>query len=138
MQENMQQHSVAKQILTVEDNEINLKLLKDILDYHGYDTVVTDLGVAALDIARQQLPDLILLDIRLPDIAGTDVARQLKANEQTRAIPIIAVTAFAMPDDRRQILESGCDDYVSKPINLLDFLALVERYTGGSTIRNGP
>jgi len=123
MQENMQQHSVAKQILTVEDNEINLKLLKDILDYHGYDTVVTDLGVAALDIARQQLPDLILLDIRLPDIAGTDVARQLKANEQTRAIPIIAVTAFAMPDDRRQILESGCDDYVSKPINLLDFLA---------------
>jgi two-component system cell cycle response regulator DivK len=116
-------------ILIVEDNELNLKLLKDILDFHGYLTVVTGLGIAALDLARQH-PDLILLDIQLPDISGTEVARRLKADEQTRAIPIIAVTAFAMPGERIEILNSGCDAYISKPFNIREFLASVERYIG--------
>jgi two-component system cell cycle response regulator DivK len=124
--------SGSKRILIVEDNELNLKLLNDILEVHGYITIVTDNGAAALDLARQRHPDLILLDIQLPDIAGTEVARRLKADEETAAIPIVAVTAFAMPGDRTMILESGCDDYVSKPINLNDFLALVARYVGNT------
>ncbi len=124
-----QQSAPRGVILIVEDNELNLKLLKDILDFHGYLTVVTGLGTAALDLARQH-PDLILLDIQLPDISGTEVARRLKADEQTRAIPIIAVTAFAMPGERIEILNSGCDAYISKPFNIREILASVERYIG--------
>jgi two-component system, cell cycle response regulator DivK len=120
-------------ILIVEDNELNLKILKDVLDFHGYSTVVTGLGAEALDLARQHHPDLILLDIQLPDIAGDEAARRLKADPQTRAIPIIAVTAFAMPGDRTKILDSGSDDYISKPFNLLALLALVERHIDGTT-----
>jgi len=133
MQAGVPPRSPAKQILIVEDNELNLKLLNDILEIHGYATIVTGNGAAALDLARQHHPDLILLDIQLPDIAGTEVARRLKADEQTRTIPLVAVTAFAMPGDRTMILESGCDDYMSKPINIYDFLALVERYTDGGS-----
>lgn len=129
MQAGVPPQSAPKRILIVEDNELNLKLLNDVLEVHGYATIIAGDGAAALDLARQQQPDLILLDIQLPDIAGTEVARRLKADAQARAIPIVAVTAFAMPGDRAMILESGCDDYVSKPINLRDFLALVERYT---------
>ena len=125
-------------ILIVEDNELNLRLLKDILDFHGYSTVVTGLGAAALDLARQHHPDLILLDIQLPDIAGTEVARRLKADGQTHAIPIIAVTAFAMSGDRKTILDSGCDDYLSKPFNLQALLALVEQHIDGSTAEMAP
>ena len=120
-------------ILIVEDNELNLKLLKDVLDSRGYSTVVTGLGADALRLARQHLPDLILLDIQLPDITGTEVARRLKADRQTHAIPIIAVTAFAMSGDRERILESGCDDYISKPFSLRALLALVEQRTDGTT-----
>ena len=119
-------------ILIVEDNELNLKLLKDILDFRGYSTVVTGLGAAAFDLARQHHPDLILLDIQLPDISGMEAARQLKADEETRAIPIIAVTAFAMSGDRAKVLASGCDDYLAKPFNVQEFLRMVERYATGS------
>jgi two-component system, cell cycle response regulator DivK len=115
-------------ILIVEDNELSLKLLKDILEFQGYTIIFTDLGQIALELARKHEPDLILLDMQLPDMPGTAVARQLKNDEHTRAIPIIAVTAFAMSGDRERILESGCDDYISKPFNVLDVLALVERY----------
>ena len=123
-----QQSAPRGVILIVEDDELNLRLLQDILDFQGYSTVVTDSGAAALDLARRHSPDLILLDIQLPDILGTDVARRLKADAHTQAIPVIAVTAFAMPGDRTKILDSGCDDYVSKPLNIREFLALVERY----------
>ena len=125
-------------ILIVEDNELNLKLLKDVLDFHGYSTVVTGSGAEALTLARQYHPDLILLDIQLPDIAGTEVARRLKADGQTHAIPIIAVTAFAMSGDREMILDSGCDDYIAKPFNIREFLALVERYIDGTTAEVAP
>jgi len=121
--------SEPKRILIVEDNELSLKLLKDVLEFHGYTIISTKLGAAALDLAREHRPHLILLDIQLPDIPGTEAAGRLKADEQARAIPLVAVTAFAMSGDRAKILNSGCDDYVSKPINLLDLLALVERYT---------
>ena len=119
-------------ILIVEDNELDLKLLKDFLDFHRYTTVVAGLGAAALDLARQHHPDLILLDIQLPDISGAEAARRLKADPQTRVIPIIAVTALAMQGDRKKILDSGCDDYISKPYNIHTLLALVDRCTGST------
>jgi two-component system cell cycle response regulator DivK len=118
-----------KKVLIVEDNELNLKLLNDILEYHGYTILTTRTGGPALEIARRHRPDLILMDIQLPDITGMEAAQQLKADEQTRAIPIVAVTAFAMSGDRAMILASGCDDYVAKPFNVVAFLELVERYT---------
>jgi two-component system cell cycle response regulator DivK len=127
-------HSAAssflpKTVLIVEDNELNLKLLKDVLEYHGYTILTIDLGEPVLGLARQHRPDLILLDIQLPDLSGTEVARRLKEDEQTRTIPVIAVTAFAMASDETKILASGCDAYVSKPFNLVEFLRLVERWT---------
>jgi len=121
--------SEQKTVLIVEDNELNLKLLKDILEYHGYNTLTTELGEPALELARQHRPDLILMDIQLPDISGMEATRRLKADDQTRTIPIIAVTAFAMSGDEAQILASGCDAYLSKPFNLVEFLKLVERWT---------
>jgi two-component system cell cycle response regulator DivK len=127
-------HSAAssflpKTVLIVEDNELNLKLLKDVLEYHGYTILTIDLGEPVLGLVRQHRPDLILLDIQLPDLSGTEVARRLKEDEQTRTIPVIAVTAFAMASDETKILASGCDAYVSKPFNLVEFLRLVERWT---------
>jgi two-component system cell cycle response regulator DivK len=121
--------SAQKKILIVEDNALNLKLLTDILEYHGYFVFSTSLGEAALDLAEQHRPDLILMDIQLPDISGTEATRRLKAYEQTRLIPIIAVTAFAMSGDREGILLSGCDEYLAKPFKIADLLELVTRYT---------
>ena len=123
------QPSVPRTVLIVEDNELNLKLLNDILEYHGYTVFTTRLGEPALELARQHRPDLILMDIQLPDISGMEATRRLKADEQTRAIPIIAVTAFAMSGDEAKILASGCDAYVSKPFNVVEFLKLVEHWT---------
>ena len=120
--------SVPKTVLIVEDNELNLKLLNDLLEYHGYKVVTTGLGEEALGLARQYKPDVILMDIQLPDISGTEATRRLKADEETRTIPIIAVTAFAMPGDQTNILASGCDAYVSKPFNVAEFLRIVEHW----------
>lgn len=103
--------------------------MRDILAFYGYVTLVAEQGAAAMDIARRKRPDLILLDIQLPDMAGTEVAGRLKADPRTRATPIIAVTAFAMPGDRERFIGSGCDDYIAKPISIGAILRLVERYT---------
>jgi two-component system cell cycle response regulator DivK len=116
-------------VLIVEDNELNLKLLNDILEYHGYTVFTSRLGEPALELARQYRPDLILMDIQLPDISGMEATRRLKADEQTRTIPIIAVTAFAMSGDEAKILASGCDAYLAKPFNVIEFLRLVEDWT---------
>ena len=126
--------SVQKTVLVVEDNDLNSKLLNDILEYHGYTVVTTRLGEAALELARRHKPDAILMDIQLPDISGMEATRRIKADQETRTIPIIAVTAFAMPGDEANILASGCDAYVAKPFNVLDFLKLVDQWTG----RNSP
>lgn len=122
----------AKKVLIVEDNELNLKLVQDLLQYHGYVVFSTGRGEAALDLAWQHRPDLILLDIQLPDITGMEAARRLKASNETRTIPIVALTAFAMNGDRAQVLASGCDDYMAKPFNVLELLGLVERHTSGN------
>ncbi len=118
-----------KTVLVVEDNELNLKLLTDLLEYQGYTVIVTRLGEPALGLARQYKPDLILMDIQLPDISGMEATQRLKSDEQTRDIPVIAVTAFAMSGDEARILASGCNAYVSKPFNVAEFLQLVEHWT---------
>jgi two-component system cell cycle response regulator DivK len=115
-----------KTILIVEDHELNMKLWSDVLEAQGYALLKTALGVEALAIARRHCPNLILLDIRLPDISGFEVARSLKADEATRSIPVIALTAFAQTEHQREALESGCDGYMSKPVNVLSFLQTVE------------
>lgn len=121
--------SGPKRVLIVEDNALNLKLFNDFLEYHGYILITTTLGRAAVELARQHRPDLIALDIQLLDITGLEVAQQLKAEERTREIPILAVTAFAMSGDRAKVLESGCDYYLAKPFNVQELRRLVERYT---------
>jgi two-component system, cell cycle response regulator DivK len=120
-----------KTVLVVEDNELNLKLLNDLLEYQGYNVIATRLGEPALGLAQQYQPDLILMDIQLPDISGMEATQRLKSDEQTRTIPIIAVTAFAMSGDEARILASGCDAYLSKPFNVAEFLRLVEQWTTG-------
>ena len=121
--------SQPKRVLIIEDNELNLKLLNDILEYHGYTVFTSRLGEAALELAHLHRPDVILMDIQLPDISGMEATRRLKADEQTRTIPIIAVTAFAMSGDEAQILASGCDAYLAKPFSIVEFLNLVEYWT---------
>jgi len=122
-------HTAPKRVLVVEDNELNLKLLKDLLEYQGYRVITTRLGEPALGLARQYKPDLILMDIQLPDISGMEATQRLKSDKQTREIPIIAVTAFAMSGDEARILASGCDAYVPKPFNVADFLRIVAHWT---------
>jgi two-component system cell cycle response regulator DivK len=127
--------SVPKRILIVEDNELNMKLLNDVLEAYGYDIVKTDSGAAVLELARTHRPDLVLMDIQLPDVSGLDAVRQLKGDPETREIPVIAVTAFAMAGDERRALDSGCDGYIAKPIMLREFLATIEEYLSGKTPR---
>lgn len=120
----------TKRILVVEDNALNMKLLNDVLEAYGYAVMSTGSGAAAIDLARQYRPDLILMDLQLPDLSGLVVTRRLKADAATRDIPVIAVTAFAMAGDEKRALDHGCDAYVAKPIVLSDFLNLVAGFIG--------
>jgi len=122
--------AAAKRILVVEDNELNMKLLNDVLEAHGYGVLSTGEGAVAVEWARQYKPDLILMDLQLPDMSGLEVTRQLKANAETRNIPIVAVTAFAMAGDEKKALDHGCDAYVAKPIVLREFLDLIAEFVG--------
>ena len=124
------QRPATKQILIVEDNVLNMKLLHDVLEAHGYATITTGEGRAAVSLAREHWPDLVLMDLQLPDISGLDAVAELKRDERTRAIPVVAVTAFALNGDEHKALSGGCDGYVSKPIALRKFLDLVERFIG--------
>ena len=117
-----------KRILIVEDNDTDVRLLNDILESRGYNILQTDEGLEAIDLAVVNLPDLILLDIQLPDISGLEVARRLKGDERSRRIPIIAVTAFAMAWHEREALDSGCDAYIAKPISIFSFLRTVKSF----------
>jgi two-component system cell cycle response regulator DivK len=122
--------SEPKTVLIVEDNDLTLRFVRDLLELNGYLVLTATSGEPVIELAREQNPDLILLDIQLPDISGMEVARQLKADAQTRAIPIIAATALAMSGDRRKILASGCDDYIAKPFKGEDLLRLLQRHIG--------
>jgi two-component system cell cycle response regulator DivK len=121
---------MKKRILIVEDNDLNLKLFRDLLTAHGYETIETKEGLEAIEMTRTQRPDLVLMDIQLPEISGLDVTRRLKADHSIRDIPIIAVTAFAMKDDEEKILAAGCEAYISKPISIVPFLNTVRRFLG--------
>ena len=101
-----------KKILIVEDNELNMKLFNDLLETSGYETQQTREGLKAIDIARKFLPDLILMDIQLPEVSGLEVAKWIKDDEELAAIPIVAITAFAMKGDKERILEGGCEAYL--------------------------
>src|ERR1700720_2938412 len=111
-----------KRILIVEDNEIDVRLLKDILEMRGYNILQPRDGLEAIDLAVVNLPDLILMDIQFPDMSGLEVTRRLRGDDRSRRIPIIAVTAFAMGWHEREALESGGDPYISNPISFLAFL----------------
>lgn len=118
----------SKTVLIVEDNELNMKLFHDLLEAHGIGTIETRNGKDVMDMAREHKPDLVLMDIQLPEISGLDVTKMMKADEDLKSIPIIAVTAFAMKGDEEKIRESGCEDYISKPISVVDFIAIVQKY----------
>lgn len=117
-----------KTILIVEDNELNMKLFNDLLEAHGYATLKTRDGVEAIKTARAHRPDLIVMDIQLPEISGLDVTKWLKEDDDLREIPVIAVTAFAMKGDEEKIREAGCQDYIAKPISVTKFLETIEKH----------
>jgi len=119
---------VSKKVLIVEDNDLNMKLFNDLLEAHGYDTLQTKDGMEALRIARQHVPDLILMDIQLPEVSGLEVIKWLKEDDNLSAIPVIAVTAFAMKGDEEKIRNGGCEAYIAKPISVSNFMRTVERF----------
>jgi two-component system cell cycle response regulator DivK len=121
---------MTKTVMIVEDNELNMKLFHDLLEAHGYHTVGTSSGMDALGLARQHRPDLILMDIQLPEVSGLDVTRWIKDDPELRAIPVIAVTAFAMKGDEERIRQGGCEAYLSKPISVGKFIETVRRFIG--------
>ena len=121
---------MSKTVLIVEDNELNMKLFNDLLEAHGINTIETRDGNGVLDIAREKKPDLILMDIQLPEISGLDVTKMLKADDELKTIPVIAVTAFAMKGDEEKIREGGCEDYISKPISVTQFIDVIQKYLG--------
>lgn len=118
---------MTKTVLIVEDNELNMKLFRDLLEAHGFGTLETKNGNNVLDIAREKKPDLILMDIQLPEVSGLDVTKWLKKDDELKHIPVIAVTAFAMKGDERKIREGGCEDYISKPISVTNFIEVIEK-----------
>ncbi len=118
----------GKTVLIVEDNELNMKLFNDLLEAHGYRTVQTRNGMDALPLARKHRPNLILMDIQLPEVSGLDVTKWLKEDDTLKDIPVIAVTAFAMKGDEERIREGGCEGYISKPIAVGAFLKTVDHF----------
>ncbi len=119
---------MGKKVLIVEDNELNMKLFHDLLEAHGVDTVEARSGVGVVDLARTEKPDLILMDIQLPEVSGLEVTQWLKDDEELKDIPVIAVTAFAMKGDEQKIRDGGCEDYISKPISVSRFIEVIQKY----------
>ena len=121
---------MAKTVLIVEDNELNMKLFHDLLDANGFAVLQAFNGEEAFRIAKEKLPDLIIMDVQLPEASGLDVTRWIKAEELTRHIPVVAVTALAMKGDEEKVLNVGCDAYIAKPISVHQFLETVKRFLG--------
>ncbi len=118
---------MPKKILIVEDNELNMKLFRDLLEGHGFTTIQTRDGREALELARKHHPDLILMDIQLPEVSGLEVTKWIKQDEELKSIPVIAVTAFAMKGDEEKIRSGGCEAYIAKPITVATFLETIEK-----------
>jgi two-component system cell cycle response regulator DivK len=121
-------------ILVVEDNERNLKLLRDVLEYAGYDVRVARTGEDGVTLAVKEPPDLVLMDLQLPGIDGMEAFRQLRASPRTADVPVVAVTAQAMKQDRERVLEAGFDGYVEKPISVRAFPEQVRRFLSGGEV----
>ncbi len=121
---------MAKTVMIVEDNELNMKLFNDLLRANGYNTMPMRTGHEALDALKKQRPDLIIMDIQLPEISGLEVTRIIKQDDNLKDIPVIAVTAFAMKGDEERILQGGCEGYLSKPISVATFVETVKTYVG--------
>lgn len=121
---------MSRKILIVEDNDLNMKLFHDLLEVHGYETVQTKDGREVLQLAKEHRPDLILMDIQLPEVSGLEVTRWIKEDEELRSIPVIAVTAFAMKGDEEKIRSGGCEAYIAKPISIASFLQTIEKVLG--------
>lgn len=119
---------MSKTVLIVEDNDLNMKLFNDLLQANGYNTIQTKDGREVMDLARTHSPDLILMDIQLPEVSGLEITRMLKCDEELKAIPVIAVTAFAMRGDEEKIREGGCEGYIAKPVSVLHFLKTVAQF----------
>ncbi|EFM59533.1 response regulator receiver protein [Brucella sp. BO2] len=107
-----------------------MKLFRDLIEASGYETIRTRSGLEALDLAREHHPDLILMDIQLPEVSGLEVTKWLKDDEELRHIPVIAVTAFAMKGDEERIRQGGCEAYISKPISVPRFIETIKSYLG--------
>ena len=122
--------AAQKTVLIVEDNELNMKLFHDLLDAHGYRILQTKDGMEALDIAREHRPDLILMDIQLPEVSGLEVTKWLKDDPELKHIPVVAVTAFAMKGDEERIRQGGCEAYLSKPISVGKFIETIRHFLG--------
>jgi len=114
-------------VLIVEDNDKNRKLVRDVLMFKGYEVIETETGEEGVRLAQERRPSLVLMDIRLPGIDGVEALRRLRAEETTREIPIMAMTASVMSEDRQKIMAAGFDVYQSKPINVTEFVAAVEQ-----------
>jgi len=120
-------------VLVVEDNDMNMQLVEYLLEEGGYEIVKATSGEEALALTRSesQRPDLILMDIHLPGMDGLSVVREMKSDQRTNRIPILALTAHAMRGDKDRFLEAGCDGYISKPIDVKTFLTSIEQYIDG-------
>jgi two-component system, cell cycle response regulator DivK len=121
---------VPKTVMIVEDNELNMKLFNDLLRANGYVTLPMRNGYEALDALKEHRPDLIIMDIQLPEISGLEVTKRIKQDEALKAIPVIAVTAFAMKGDEERIRQGGCEGYLSKPISVASFIQTVRSFVG--------
>ncbi len=121
----------GERILIIEDNVKNLKLVRDVLQFHGYSTLEAETGEAGIELAREQHPALILMDVQLPGMDGRAALKVLKTDTSTQHIPVIALTSFAMKGDRESLLADGFDDYMAKPIDIKELPRVVERYLGG-------
>jgi two-component system cell cycle response regulator DivK len=119
---------MKKTVLIVEDNELNMKLFSDLLEAHGYATLKTSNGVEAIELTRKHRPNLIIMDIQLPEVSGLEVTKWIKEDDDLCDIPVIAVTAFAMKGDEERIREGGCEAYLSKPISVAKFIETVQNY----------
>jgi two-component system cell cycle response regulator DivK len=124
---------MTPRVLVVEDNDKNLKLVRDLLQLHGYETLEAMTAGEGLVLALEHHPDLVLMDIQLPDMDGREALKRLRADHQTASIPVVAVTAFAMSDDREEFLAAGFDGYMSKPIDVRQFADQIAAYCGAGT-----
>ena len=119
---------MSKKILIVEDNELNMKLFVDVLENSGYETIQSVDGKGIVDLVREHAPGLIIMDIQLPEVSGLDLTKMLKAEDDLKDIPVLAVTAFSLDGGIEAIFEAGCIDIIGKPLCVPDFMEAVARY----------